>query len=123
LAWRAVEGILRDIGFYLDVNDTSVISASPTRRSSQSIMKVLYKRELIDSDAFDRYFDLVRLRNSVAHAEHFSASTEDVREYIDRAQELGVTLTRVLHKIEFSTQPEQSPQGDLALSDDQARQD
>lgn len=123
LAWRAVEGILRDIGFCLDMRGAGAIPVSPSRQSSRSIMKALYQRGLIDSDAFDRYFDLVRLRNSVAHAEHFSASTEDVREYIDRAQELGITLAKVLNKIELPTQPERSPQGDLALSDDQARQD
>lgn len=123
LAWRAVEGILREIGFCLDMRDTSAISANPPRQNSRLIMKELYKRELVDSDAFDRYFDLVRLRDSVAHAEHFSASTEDVKEYIDRAQELGITLAKVLRKIDVSTQQERSPQGDLALSDDQARQD
>lgn len=123
LAWRAVEGILRDISFYLNVHHAGTSASAPLRQSSRQIMKSLYKRDLIDSDAFDRYFDLVRLRDSVAHAEHFSASTEDVREYIDRAQELGVMLARVLSKIESSTQQEPSPQRDLALFDDQARQD
>lgn len=123
LAWRAVEGILRDISFCLDAHHLGSSANAPLKQSSRLIMKSLYKRELIDSDAFDRYFDLVRLRNSVAHAEHFSASTEDVMEYIDRAQELGVMLARVLSKIESSARQELSPQGDLALSDDQARQD
>jgi hypothetical protein len=99
LAWRAVEGILRDISFYLDVHRAGTSASAPLRQNSRQIMKSLYKRELIDSDAFDRYFDLVRLRNSVAHAEHFSASTEDVREYNDRAQELGGMLARVLSKV------------------------
>lgn len=123
LAWRAVEGILREISLCLDMRDRKATVDRPYRQNSRSIMKDLYRRELIDTDAFDRYFDLVRLRNSVAHAEHFSASPNDVREYIDRAQELGVTLAKVLHDIELPVQQETSPQGDLALSDDQARQD
>lgn len=123
LAWRAVEGIMRDISLCLDAHQFESSASAPLRQSSRQIMKSLHRRELIDKDAFDRYFDLVRLRNSVAHAEHFSASTEDVIEYIDRAQELGVTLARALDKIEPTAQQGLSPQGELALPDDQARHD
>lgn len=123
LAWRAVDGILRDIGLCLELGDT-VLPSATTSYSPRGVMRSLYRNGHIDSDVFDRYHDLVKLRNEVAHAQNFAAKPDDVEEYIDRAQELGVTLSNLLKKIEQrTTRQVPSPQGDLALFDGRAPQE
>ncbi|HCT28601.1 MAG TPA: hypothetical protein DIW85_20650 [Stenotrophomonas sp.] len=53
----------------------------------------------LDRETFERFMDLQKLRNSVAHASKFSPDPSDVMEYINRAEELAITLTSILNRL------------------------
>lgn len=112
LAWRAIEGILQQVAAPLELRDSQTKVAKQRWRNPKTVMQHLITESLIDTETYDRFNDLQRLRNSVAHASHFTADPADVLEYINRAEELAITLTSVATRLGISKRPRPAPPTD-----------
>lgn len=109
LAWRAIEGILQQVAAPFELLDSRTKVAKQRWKNPKTVMQHLMMESLIDTETFDRFYALQRLRNSVAHASHFTADPADVLEYINRAEELAITLTSVATRLGISKRPRPAP--------------
>lgn len=111
LAWRAVEGILQQLP--AEPHTFFVKSKFIHRwKSPTSVMRNLVTSSLIDTETYIRFYELQKLRNSVAHANQFTAAPADVLEFINRAEELAITLTSVVTRLAVSKPPKPALQDD-----------
>lgn len=110
LAWRAIEGVLQQIPVQLDLGTSPSSAAKHGWKNPSTIMRHLIRESHIDTETYERFYDLQKLRNSVAHASRFTAAPADVLEYIDRAEELATTLTSVVTRLAMKKPPTPNPQ-------------
>lgn len=109
MAWRAIEGILQQVPATPEFRAISPTTSAQRWKNPSFVMRHLMTNSLIEFEAYDRFHELQKLRNSVAHASNFTADPSAILEYIDRAEELAVTLTSVVTRLSTAMQPKPGP--------------
>ncbi|MCC4618462.1 hypothetical protein LL972_21150 [Xanthomonas campestris pv. asclepiadis] len=90
LAWRAIEITTRECAKKVGLT----VSQNHTPRA---LLELIKHNKAVEYSTAERYIELYKLRNDAQLSENFSGSTDDAIQYIDRAEELAVSITIEFH--------------------------